>query len=142
MKKNFYSEECWSISDERVFLENLLSQRLNFFIIIYAAILTGSITTGDLVLRGIILLIGLVITCLLSLAMFRICNKVIVILTILHKTKRHPIRRVGKITERYNKKHHLSYPSPKVIGIYIPAFLTITILFGLTLTICQRLDLI
>ena len=108
----------WSISDERQFMENLFNQRLNFYIVIYSLIITGTLIAEEKSEKAFILGAGIILCSTLGLSLYRACHKLILILNLLHRTKQHPARRIGKYASRY--KWPLSFPINHIMGIGLP----------------------
>ena len=120
MAKIRYKEnrDDWSMSDEREFIENLFNQRLNFYIVVYSLVITGTLVAKQDQDRVYVLLIGIFLCFVLGLSMYRSCHKLLLILKLLHRTKQHPVRRSGRLARRYDWP--LSVSINHVTGIWLP----------------------
>jgi hypothetical protein len=120
MAKIRYKENSddWSMSDEREFIENLFNQRLNFYIVVYSLVITGTLVAKQDQDRVNVLLIGIFLCFVLGLSMYRACHKLLLILKLLHRTKQHPVRRSGRFARRYDWP--LSVSINHVTGIWLP----------------------
>ena len=66
----------WDLNQERVFLEGLLQQRFNFFIIVFSLIAVGGTSANSLSELNWVLTVGFVLSLLLALAVYRVFTKV------------------------------------------------------------------
>jgi len=108
----------WTMSDERQFIETLFNQRLNFYIITYSLVITGTISAKNYSDKIYVLLIGSFLCFLLGISLYRACHKLLLILKLLHRTKQHPVRRTGRLARIYNWP--LSVSINHVTGIWLP----------------------
>jgi disulfide bond formation protein DsbB len=110
----------WDMSQERQFIENLLSQRFNFFLVMFTVVLTGAATAKTQTKQTAILVLGFFLCFLVALTVYRIYAKLILILEMLHKTESHPVAIIGeKIKQRGLKG---GFPANSLVGFYIPGF--------------------
>lgn len=112
------NSDNWTMSDERQFIETLFNQRLNFYIITYSLVITGTITAKSDTDKIYVLFIGAFLCFLLGISLYRACHKLLLILKLLHRTKQHPVRRVGRLARRYDWP--LSISINHVTGIWLP----------------------
>ncbi len=135
MKTPENTEETWDLSQERVFYENLLARRFDFFLVIFSLVVAGAVTAdtkGELVS---VLIVGLVLSLLMGFAVYRIFTKVIMILRILHRTDGHPVKIMGIKTKE--AKWPLSFPVNDIFGYIVPIFCNLVLFVGLLLAICN-----
>jgi len=91
-KTVFPTEKPWGMSDERVFMENLLTQRLHFFVILYSLILNCWLNAKAQWQLRLIFTLGFVICFLLGLALARYQQRVNSILESLERDyPEHPL---------------------------------------------------
>ena len=109
----------WDMSQERQFIENLLAQRFNFFLVIFTVVLTGAATASTQTKQTAILILGFFLCFLVATTVYRIYAKLILILQVLHKTKSHPVAIIGEEIEHCGLKG--GFPANSLVGFYIPA---------------------
>src|SRR5436309_3571616 len=85
------SDTSWDMNQERQFIENLLSQRFNFFLIVFTVILAGAATANTQTKQTAILVLGFFLCLLIALTVYRIYAKLDEILKVLHEKKSHPV---------------------------------------------------
>jgi len=113
------------MSQEREFIENLLSQRFNFFLIVFTVVVAGAGTANTQTKQTAILFVGCLLCALIALTVYRIYAKLDEILTILHKEPGHPVAIIReKIKERPLKGLFGVNP---LIGYGIPILCTATL---------------
>src|SRR6266487_4590644 len=113
----------WDMSQERAFIENLLSQRFNFFLVVFTVVLAGAATANTQTKQTGILVLGFLLCFLIALTIYRIYAKLDETLKILHETKSHPVAIIGeKINGRGLKG---GFEANSFIGIYIPVLSTV-----------------
>jgi hypothetical protein len=114
--------ESWDMSDEREFIENLLNQRFNFFLIFYSLVLLAALgAKADSHLRFIIWF-GFFICILLAWTIWRAQQKVDAALTKHLFKSAHPAHTLND---------EVKGPSARwVLGYLIPPLCTLTLLVG------------
>ena len=90
-------EYSWTMSDERQFFESLYSQRFNIFILVYSLIVAARIGADNFSDKVFVLLVGFIMTAAVGLSLYRACHKLLLILTVLHHTRDHPVRTTGAL---------------------------------------------
>ena len=109
--------EKWDLNQERVFLENLMQTRFNFFLVVFGLwmVTVASITSkpSKLVFLGF----GIVICFLLWLTIRRICQKVIAALSLLGADTKHPMKQVASAA---GEDRFIKVTSNQLIGYIIP----------------------
>jgi hypothetical protein len=120
--------KMWDMSQERAFIENLLSQRFNFSMVFFSLIIAGSLSTKSVDNFKIILSIGSIISWLLSLTIYRAQYKFDLIFEELLKDPNHPVTIINKLANKGESRR-------KLIGNTIPticsAFLTFAAILSL-----------
>ena len=115
----------WTMSDERQFFENLYTQRVNLYIIIFSAVVTGILTAKAKEDKIIVFSIGIYLVMIAGISLFRACHKLILILQILHSADDHPVKHVGELARE--KPWPFSFAVNHLTGIWMP-LLSFTVL--------------
>lgn len=103
----------WDMSQERVFIENLLNQRFNFFLVVFSLVLAGAINSKIQLHLQIVLTLGAVVTTLFAAVIGRSQEKLDLILTDLFSDPSHPAAIIDKRAKKGGSQRRL-------IGIWIP----------------------
>jgi hypothetical protein len=116
-------DTSWDMSQERAFIENLLSQRFNFFLVFFSLVVAGSINAPSQLFFQTILILGTFICWFLALTLFRSQKKLDIIINLIFEEQSlHPAKRT-------DDKCHNKGSKRKIIGYAIPSiccsFLTI-----------------
>lgn len=119
----------WDMSQERAFMENLLSQRFNYFIVFYSIVVAGFVNSKNLLYSQLILILGAIITTLLGSTLHRAQQKLDLILEELFNDKSHPATIIN------DKAGGSKGSKRRLIGITIPAICYWTLIIGATLHI-------
>jgi glucan phosphoethanolaminetransferase (alkaline phosphatase superfamily) len=133
----------WDMSQEREFIENLLSERFNFFLVFFSLVIAGVLSASAVWHLWTVLVFGTLICFLLALTLFRAQQKLDVILAILSEDKQHP----AKISDDLAQKPEVRAKVPflvrwsiagsrrRLIGYWIPLLcvLFLILLFVLAL---------
>ena len=125
----------WDMSQERQFIENLLCQRFNFFLVIYAAVIGGALAAGEQAHLCSILCLGTVLTAALAFTIFRADAKLSIILDDhLYKLDGHEAKIIND--EIKQKPWYRRFCSArKILGWVIPIFCVLTLLAGFILSL-------
>jgi disulfide bond formation protein DsbB len=127
----------WSYYSEREFVENLVSQRFNYFIVIYSLFITAIATVKDVRSLIIILSLGILILSFIGFTIYRTHIWLDIVFKILHnlQEKDHlfEIIRTEQKSLKWIKRDHGSVN--KLMGIYIPLFCLLTLIIGLILVL-------
>ena len=107
----------WDVNQERVFLENLMQARFNFFLVVFGFWLVGIASITEKVPKLVFLAFGILICALLWLTVRRICQKVIVALDIIRADKMHPATQVDSAA---GLSRIIKVSSNRLIGYIIP----------------------
>lgn len=112
----------WSMSEERVFMENLLCQRFNFFLVLFALFLAGGFgASGGQ--KSIIFGIGFFVELMMWSMVYRAHVKHDWIMKFLYEQKDHP---VAQVNEAIKAKGFVGLVSvSKVTGVIMPLFSTL-----------------
>ncbi|MBF8274973.1 MAG: hypothetical protein HW390_46 [Candidatus Brocadiaceae bacterium] len=117
------SGPVWDMSQERAFIENLLSQRFNFFLVFFSLVVAGSINAKIQFQLQIILGIGSLICTLLASTLERSQEKLDLILKDLFSDESHPATIINKHASKGGSRR-------RVIGIIIPRLCCTVLLLG------------
>lgn len=103
----------WDMSQERVFMEKMLNQRVNFLLLIFSITVAGAVNSKtDWALR-IILFCGSLISLLLTSALNRNQEKFALILEDLKSDPSHPVSIIDARARKNGSRHRL-------VSIWIP----------------------
>lgn len=120
----------WDMSQERAFLENLLGQRFNFFLVFFGFVLNGSMNSKTQFYFSTILVIGAFVCWALALTLRRSQQKLDLILEDLFSDPTHP---ATIINVRCNDKG--SKGRRRIIGYLIPTVCCIVLTVGAALAV-------
>jgi hypothetical protein len=109
--------ERWDVNQERVFLENLMQARFNFFLVAFGLWVVGIASISEKLPKLVFLGFGIVICFLLWLAIRRICQKVIAALKLIFADTAHPATQVHLAA---GKSRIIPIRSNHLIGYVIP----------------------
>ena len=127
----------WSYFSEREFVENLVSQRFNYFIVVFSLFITASATVKDVKSLIIILCLGIITLSVIGFTIYRTHVWLDIVFKILHNLpeKNHLFKIIREEQEesKWIKRHHGSVN--KMIGIYIPLFCCLSLIIGLILVL-------
>jgi hypothetical protein len=129
----------WDMSQEHQFIENLLSQRFNFFLVIFTVVLTGAATANTQSKQTAILVLGFFLCFLVALTVYRIYAKLILILQMLRKTKSHPVAIIGEEIKQ-QRGFKGGFPANPLVGFYIPALCVLILGIAALLSWCDWLN--
>jgi hypothetical protein len=127
----------WDFYSEREFVENLFNQRFNYLIVMYSLFITAAATVSSNADLIIVLSLGVVMTILVSLTVYRAYVKMIITLKILHNLENHVFQIIDKEVKSIGKRS--LFGVNQITGILIPAICIVTLIIGL---ICAILGLI
>lgn len=131
-----YSSPEWSIYQEREFIENLLCQRFNFFILLFSLIMTSGATvnSSSMLLFNIIIISGVFLCSCVWLTIVRIYSKLDSILRIIYK---YETTKMFKIIQKEARRYKYSFVNVNIfIGFYIPLACIVTlIMMGILMNI-------
>lgn len=117
------------LNEERMFLEGLLQQRFNFFIVAFGLAVAAGATANDFPELIFVLVVGFVLCLLLAIPVYRIFVKADASLIMMHTFKDKPMDKVAVLAE---KKWRLSFQANDYLGYWIPgACLLAFIVWGL-----------
>jgi hypothetical protein len=124
------SKESWGFPQEREFIENLLCQRFNFFLVFFGLVVAGAIACKEQLYLQILLWFGASIAFLISLTIAGLQWKLGVILDKIYLDRDSPI---GFFYHNVCKLHISC-----IIGYLIPGICTLSLLFG---AICASMNI-
>ncbi len=122
-KEREKASPVWDMSQERWFMETLLNQRFNFFLIFFSLVVAGSVNSKEQIYLRLVLTVGAAIALLLSLPIWRAQVKLDLILDDLKKDPSHPMT---IIDSRAGAKLSMR----KIIGFGVPPFCVLLLLVG------------
>jgi hypothetical protein len=112
----------WDMSQERAFIENLLCQRFNFFLIFFSLTIAGFVNSDNKLYAELILIFGAIILFMLALTLERSQLKLDIILNQdLYPDPNHPATIINNAAGPSGTKR-------RIIGVWIPRF-CVSILF-------------
>ena len=120
------SPPVWDMSQERVFIENLLNQRFSFFLVVFSLVLAGAINSKAQLQLQIVLTLGAIITTLFAAVLGRSQEKLDLILNDLFSDSSHP---AAIIDSRANKEGSRR----RLIGFWIPRICCVVLIAGAAL---------
>lgn len=103
----------WDMSQERVFIEQLLNQRFNFFLVVFSLVIAGAINSKQQIHLQIILTIGLTLELSLASLLGRSQEKLDLIIHDLCSDPSHPVTIINSRAEPKGSRRRL-------VGIWIP----------------------
>ena len=110
--------EKWDVNQERVFLENLMQTRFNFFLVVFGLWMVTVASITPKLSKLVFLGFGIVICSLLWLTIRRICQKVIAALGgLLGADAKHPMKQVASAA---GESRFIRVTSNQLIGYIIP----------------------
>jgi|SRR6185369_1806474 len=117
------SSPVWDMSQERVFIENLLTQRFSFFLIVFSLILAGAINSKMQIQFQVVLTLGAIVTTLFACVLGRSQEKLDLILTDLFADPSHPASIINRRAKQGGSRRRL-------IGVWIPRFCYLVLIAG------------
>ena len=118
----------WTMSDERVFIENLLCTRFNFFLVFFSLVLAGAITASDPAHFTIILCLGAIISVPFALTIARAQAKLDIALAELFGRDEHPAKILNDACSGISMR--------RCIGYWIPFLCCGALVVGAILALC------
>lgn len=122
----------WDMSQERAFIEQIMNQRFNFFLVFYSVVLAGAVNSRTQQHFFLILLLGSVVTGFLTYSIVRAHRKLGTILDVLFQDESHPATII-------DKAHYKLLSVRWVIGGLIPIACTLSLFVGAYLVYQGRL---
>jgi hypothetical protein len=126
-------KSSWNLYSEREFLENILSQRINFVIAVFALFVTAAATVKEIVSFRIILGTGALLLMILFTTTWRVFQRLKIVLKMLYKVD---IKEVLPFVEQEVKALGWRKLSPMIGGIYIfiPLLCSLIFVIGFVLS--------
>jgi hypothetical protein len=128
MSDNFEPNE-WSMSEERELMENLLCQRFNFFLVLFALFILSATTCRDDTTSGVILAMGFLLCLMVWMTVYRAHVELHWIMQErIYKTEKHPAKIVN---DEIKRRGLLSlFSVSRWIGVVIPAVCCVILIGG------------
>ncbi len=120
------SSPVWDMSQERVFIENLLNQRFSFFLVVFSLVLAGAINSKAQLHLQIVLTLGAIVTTLFAAVLGRSQEKLDLILTDLFTDRSHPAAIIDSRAKKRGSRRRL-------IGVWIPRICCLVLIVGAAL---------
>lgn len=125
----------WDMSQERVFIEQLLNQRFNFFLTIFTLVIAGAINAKQQLHLQIILCLGLAIEFALASLLARSQEKLDLILRDLFSDSSHPATIIDARAKPEGSRRRL-------VGVWIPRTCCVVLFLAVILALCNKLQVI
>jgi hypothetical protein len=132
------SADYKDLNAERVFLEGLLQQRFNFFIVAFSLVIAAGTASGSKSKLLFVLIVGFLFCLLLGLCVYRVFVKVDTILQKLHGFENGVMHQVAEATNK--QRWPFSFPVNRLIGYIIPIFSVVAIFLWGVLTVFGVID--
>jgi disulfide bond formation protein DsbB len=116
----------WNMSDEREFMENLLCQRFNFFLVMFSLILAAAFTARPHLDRTLILATGVILSVMVWLTLYRAHVKHHWIMQHLYGRPEHPAAIVNTEVKKQGRKSFRSVSW--FVGVGIPLLCVLVLL--------------
>jgi hypothetical protein len=116
----------WDMSQERVFIENLLSQRFSFFLVVFSIVMAGAINSKVQLHLQVVLTLGAVVTTLFAAVLGRSQEKLDLILADLFSDPSHPAAIIDRRAKKGGSRRRL-------LGVWIPRFCCAVLILGAVL---------
>ena len=120
------SSPVWDMSQERVFIENLLSQRFSFFLVVFSIVLAGGINSKAQLHLQIVLTLGAIVTSLFAAVLGRSQEKLDLILADLFSDSSHPAAIIDRRAKKGGSRRRL-------VGVWIPRICCSVLILGAVL---------
>ena len=111
------------MSQERAFIENLLNQRFNFFLVVFSLVLAGALNSKVQLHLQLVLTIGSILAVLLAAVLARSQEKLDIILADLFSDASHPATIANNRARKGGGRRQL-------IGLWIPRFCCAILVLG------------
>ena len=123
----------WDMSQERAFIENLLCNRLNYFLIFFSLTVAGFSGARNPYFGELILILGAVITTMFARVLSWNERKLNSIIGDLHKDESHPATIIDGMSGKSRRN---------IMGLYIPRICSWTIIIGAIVNFIYLLNFI
>lgn len=120
------SSPVWDMSQERVFIENLLNQRFSFFLVVFSLVIAGAINSKTQLHLRIVLTLGAIVTTLFAAVLGRSQEKLDLIPSDLFSDPTHPAAIIDRRATEGGSRRRL-------IGIWIPRICCVALIAGAAL---------
>jgi hypothetical protein len=127
----------WDINQERMFVENLLAQRFNFFLVTFSLVLGGAASANSQLKLQLLLLCGLILCLLMWATVYRIYVKVDVTLKMCYE---HEDKFLYEIAKRTKQQGIIAFVGVNsLVGVWIPLSCVLIIVVALVLSLSGTL---
>jgi hypothetical protein len=105
----------WDMSQERMFMENLLGQRFNFSVIFFSVVIAGSLNSKSRILTALVLSLGALISVLFTRVLARTQEKLDLIIADLLTDPSDPVSIIdARATKTASKRKIIGHTIPRV----------------------------
>ncbi|MFO0932929.1 MAG: hypothetical protein U1E39_09485 [Planctomycetota bacterium] len=126
----------WDLSQERAFIENLLCQRFNFLLVLFAVVVAAAAATQALVWQVCILGAGAVMCGLVGLTVYRSHVKLDLILSRLKKMPGHAVAVIEQDAKALGCRALFSVRP--ILGVFVPILCACLLFVGMVLVLASR----
>jgi hypothetical protein len=123
----------WDINQERMFMENLLAQRFNFFLVTFSLFLGGAASANSQLKLQLLLLCGLILCLLMWATVYRIYIKVDITLKMCYEHEDQFLQEIARRTKQQGSVAFIGVNS--LVGIWIPLTCVLMIAVVLVLSL-------
>lgn len=116
----------WDMSQERQFMENLLCQRFNFFLVVFAAVVAGALAADERWELLMVQWIGLIISVVMAITLWRSQLKLDLIISELKRDDQHPVAVIDKRARGFSARWMIGYLIPPACCLFQMIMLTIS----------------
>jgi hypothetical protein len=125
------ASNAWTMSQERVFLENALTARFTVFIVFFALVVAGALISASAAHFKIVLCLGTIISVPLALSVAQTQARLDIVLDELVDEKGHPLRLI--------ERRFRGQPVRQWIGYWIPLLCCFVLAVGAILALAGAL---
>lgn len=111
----------WDISQERMFIETLLNQRFNLFLVFYSITLVGFVNSNTPFLGEVILVIGSIVSIMFTVVLMRTQHKLDEILKIIFTDSEHAATIINSAVGHSGKRKLIGRTIPIICCIFLCA---------------------
>jgi hypothetical protein len=105
----------WDMSQERAFIETIVGQRFNFFMVFFSLVVAGGINArDDYLLQCLVFTVGAIALAMLSSVLARAQYKLDLILSLLFQDPTHPATIINERARGGSRRKLIGYVLPRV----------------------------
>ena len=104
----------WDISQERAFMETIVGQRFNYFMVFFSLVMAGGVNArDDYLLQSLVFTIGTIALTMLSSVLARAQQKLDLILVSLFRDPTHPATIINEQAKGGSRRKMIGYALPR-----------------------------